>query len=67
MTTQSLEEAARSGCRVAILLGMTDADVEAEVDRICAIAGITTYTVDIQPVNIGAARSLGSGDGLRVG
>ena len=55
MAVQSLEEAARSGCRVAILRGATSAEVEAEVDRILGPTGIGTRTVDTQPTNVAQA------------
>ena len=55
MVVQSLEEAARSGCRVAILNGTTAADIESEVDRILAPAGIEIYDVATQPVDITTA------------
>ena len=54
MATQSLEEAARSGCRVAVLKGATASEVDAEVRRILAPAGISKYTMQIQPANIAA-------------
>lgn len=55
MAVQSLEEAARSGCRVAILRGATTSEVEAEVDRILAPSGIHQRTVDTQPINVASA------------
>ncbi len=54
MATQSLEEAARSGCRVAVLKGATVSEVDAEVRRILAPVGISTYTMQILPENIAA-------------
>jgi Flp pilus assembly protein TadG len=55
MTTQSLEEAARSGCRVAVLQGATTSEIEAEVDRILGPVGISNYTIDVQPASIANA------------
>ncbi|MEQ1827471.1 MAG: TadE/TadG family type IV pilus assembly protein [Pirellula sp.] len=54
MATHSLEEAARSGCRVAVLKGATTSEIDAEVRRILAPVGISNYTVQIQPENIAA-------------
>ena len=55
MTTQSLEEAARSGCRIAILRGATTTEIEDEVDRILGPTGISDYTVSLQPASIASA------------
>lgn len=54
MAAQSLEEAARSGCRVAVLKGATTSEVDAEVRRILSPVGISTYSLQIQPTNIAA-------------
>ncbi len=51
MTTQSLEEAARSGCRVAVLQGATTTEIETEIDRILGPAGITNRSVQVLPTN----------------
>ncbi len=55
MAAQCLEEAARSGCRIAVLRGATSSDVDAEVQRILTPAGITTYAIQIQPTNMANA------------
>ena len=55
MAVQSLEEAARSGCRVAVLRGATTTEIEAEVDSILAPSGISVYTVQTQPINFATA------------
>ena len=55
MTTQSLEEAARSGCRIAVLRGATTSEIEDEVDRILAPTGVDNYTVTVQPTSIADA------------
>ena len=55
MTTQSLEEAARSGCRIAILRGTTTTEIEEEVDRILGPTGVSNYTVTVQPTNVADA------------
>lgn len=55
LVTQSLEEAARSGCRVAVLRGATTSEVQAEVDRILGPAGISKYTLDVEPTSIVSA------------
>jgi Flp pilus assembly protein TadG len=52
MATHSLEEAARSACRVAVLKGATTSEIDAEVRRILSPVGITRYTMQIQPENI---------------
>jgi Flp pilus assembly protein TadG len=51
MATQSLDEAARSGCRVAVLRGATTEAVEAEVQRILSPTRILTYSVQVLPTN----------------
>lgn len=50
MARHSMEEASRAGCRVAILQGADAEAVEAEVDQVMALVGITDYTVAIEPV-----------------
>jgi Flp pilus assembly protein TadG len=52
MVTHSLDEAARSGCRIAILRGATTADVEAEVQRFLAPSGISTHSVRVLPADL---------------
>lgn len=49
MSVQSLEEAARAGCRIAILGGTSPQDVENNVAQILSPAGISDYTVAIVP------------------
>lgn len=49
MGVQSLEEASRAGCRVAVLKGATTQDVNDEVDHVMAMAGITNYNVSVVP------------------
>ncbi len=55
MATQSLDEAARSGCRIAVLRGTTTAQIEAEVQRLLAPAGISNYSVQVVPAGRAAA------------
>ncbi|MCA9246105.1 MAG: pilus assembly protein [Planctomycetales bacterium] len=55
MGIQSLEEAARAGCRRAILRDATFAEIESEVDQLMATAGIDNYSVQTQPSNIATA------------
>jgi Flp pilus assembly protein TadG len=55
MSVQSLEEAARAGCRAAILRGATGEDVEGEVIRVLGAAGIANYTVSIVPSQLSSA------------
>ena len=52
MAVQSLEEAARSGCRVAILRDATNSEIEDEVDRILGPAGINSRTVQVDPSSV---------------
>ena len=55
MAIQSLEEASRSGCRVAILRGTTTSEIEAEVTRVLAPAGISNVKVSTIPQNVTTA------------
>ncbi len=52
MTVQALEEAARSGCRIAILQGRTPADAEAEIQRLTQNMGIDNVTTEILPASL---------------
>jgi Flp pilus assembly protein TadG len=52
MTIDSLEEAARCGCRVAVTQGASLEGVTNEVDRLMDLAGISVYTVAIEPVSL---------------
>ena len=57
MAVQSLEEAARAGCREAILGSATDRSVESEVSEAMKMAGIANHSVNITPVALtGAAQ-----------
>jgi Flp pilus assembly protein TadG len=49
MFADSLEEAARAGCRLAVVEGTTADDVTNEVDRLLDLAGISSYDVDVSP------------------
>jgi len=51
MAVQSMEEAARAGCRVAVLKGATTSSVQTEVASIMNMAGIATYTTTITPTS----------------
>ena len=55
MATQSMEEAARAGCRLAVIKGSTTETVEAEIDTMMSAAGILNYTVEIDPVDFESA------------
>lgn len=55
MAAQSLEEASRSGCRVAVLRGTTSADIQTEIDRVLGPSGITQYSLATTPADIVAA------------
>ncbi len=52
MTSQAMEEAARSGCRLAVLEGMTNTKVETELETLLHVNGITTYTTEIVPASL---------------
>jgi len=49
MCVNSMEEAARTGCRAAILKRATEDKVEAEVAEVMDLAGISNHTVEISP------------------
>ena len=49
MAVASAEEAARDGCRIAILDGTTNQDVEDTIDDLLSLAGINQHTVDFDP------------------
>jgi Flp pilus assembly protein TadG len=56
MVTNSMEEAARSGCRIAVLKGASNTEIEAEVSRFLAPMGISSYTLNVQPQNVAAEK-----------
>lgn len=47
MVNQTLIQAAREGCRTAVLQGSTEADVRARINTYMTAAGLPTYTVSI--------------------
>ena len=49
LVMQSMEEAARAGCRTAVLSGATTDSVAAEVDQSMLSAGISGYDVAVDP------------------
>ena len=49
MAVQALEEAARCGCRTAVVQGATKNGVKDQVTHIMEIAGITSHHTEIQP------------------
>lgn len=55
MVIQAMEEAARSGCRIATLKGQTAADAEAEIQRLMSLANIGVYTTQVLPDDVPAA------------
>lgn len=55
MVVQAMEEAARSGCRIATLKGQTATDAEAEIQRLMSIAGISSYTTQVVPSDVESA------------
>lgn len=44
---QSLTNAAREGCRTAIIKGMNDGDITSRIDAYLGASGLTGYTVNI--------------------
>lgn len=52
LVMQSMEEAARTGCRTAVLHGATKESVEAEVDQMMRSSGIPNYSVSIEPATL---------------
>lgn len=52
MAMQSLEEAARSGCRSAVVRDATASDVNGQISLIMNASGISPYTTTIQPIDL---------------
>jgi hypothetical protein len=48
MIYQSVTNAAREGCRVAVLQGSTDTDIETRIDDYLNLVGITGYTTEFE-------------------
>jgi Flp pilus assembly protein TadG len=59
----SLQEAARAGCRMAVLEGSTNEDIEILSDASLDPAGINTYTLTVNPTDFQAAEE---GDAVTV-
>jgi len=55
MAKHAMEEAARAGCRVAILKSTSIDDISDEIDPIMESAGIDQFTITTDPSNIAAA------------
>ncbi len=55
MVVQTMEEAARSGCRQATLKGQTASDAESEIEKLMNLAGIKTFTTEILPADLQSA------------
>jgi Flp pilus assembly protein TadG len=51
MVTHSLEEAARSACRVAVLRDATQTLIGAEAERILGPVGVKTYSLTTEPIS----------------
>ena len=51
MARQTLQQAAREGCRVGILQASTSADVQTRVDQVLGAAGLTGYTYSYTPAS----------------
>ncbi|TWU23901.1 TadE-like protein [Novipirellula galeiformis] len=49
MTVQALEEAARSGCRIAVLKGSTTADIDSEIHQLLSAMGSFHFTTQTIP------------------
>jgi len=47
MVYQSITNAAREGCRVAVLEGSTETDIQGRIDQYMTLVGITNYQVEI--------------------
>lgn len=47
MVYQSITNAAREGCRVAVLEGSTDEEINARIDEYLTLVGMANYSVDI--------------------
>ncbi|QDT37619.1 TadE/TadG family type IV pilus assembly protein [Stratiformator vulcanicus] len=56
MVSHALEEAARAGCRIAILKGSTTESVAAEMSPILDSCGIDKFTINIEPKNVSSAQ-----------
>jgi len=52
MAMQSLEEAARCGCRAAIVRNATTNNIDTKVGEIMTATGISSYTTTVQPTNL---------------
>ncbi|WP_372725404.1 TadE/TadG family type IV pilus assembly protein [Novipirellula sp.] len=52
MTVQALEEAARSGCRIAVLKGANTSDIKAEVKQLTEAMGISKHSIEIEPASL---------------
>ncbi|EMI22468.1 TadE family protein [Rhodopirellula maiorica SM1] len=52
MAVQALEEAARSGCRIAVLKGANEKDVKAEVNQLSDAMGISNTSIEIEPASL---------------
>lgn len=57
MVSQLLTTAAREGCRVAVIQGKTQADVQARINSVLAGSGISVGTVTPTPSNWATAAS----------
>jgi Flp pilus assembly protein TadG len=57
MVTQLLSTAAREGCRVAVIPGKTQTDVQARINAVLAGSGINVGTVNPTPSNWATASS----------
>ena len=63
LTVHALDEAARVGCRLAVLEGSTLVQVKTEVDRILSPFGISKHELSITP---DLATAIGSGNPVSV-
>lgn len=54
MFADSLEEAARIGCRMAVVKGTTPDEVAGEVERLLDLSGISSYRVEVSRTTFNA-------------
>ena len=55
MAVQSMEEAARCGCRTATLKGQSASTAKAEIQHLMALSGVNNYTAEVIPNSVETA------------
>lgn len=53
MVYQSITNAAREGCRVAVLEGSTETDIENRISQYMSLVGLTNYQLEFQHASTG--------------